>query len=114
MSEKLESSSRETLQHAFIVALLTFAAAIVENFKESMWVKEHIREVWLRCGAVIGATLVAFFVILFIGRRLDRNRHIADEILKRQPLLSDAGPLDGLWIDAVWNGEMLVGGSIFR
>ena len=32
-------SRAETLQHAFIVALLTGAAALVENFKEADWVK---------------------------------------------------------------------------
>ena len=112
MPQEPDDTSGETLKHAFIVALLTFAAAVVENFRDSPWVA-RVGDTWLRCGVVIGVTAASFTVVLFIGRRLDRNRRLAQQILDRQPMQSAAGPLDGLWIDAVWNGQTLVGGSIF-
>jgi hypothetical protein len=113
MSQEPEPSSNETLKHAFIVALLTFAAALVDSLKDSDWVKHYVQETWLRFIVIIVISSLSFAIVFFIGRRLDRNRQLAQKILDRQPVLSAAGPLDGLWVDAVWNGETLVGGSIF-
>lgn len=113
MTRHRDSSSGETLKHALVVALLACAAALVENFKDSDWVRGYFSDFSLRLGAVIGVTGAAFATVWFIGRWMDRNRRIAEAILDRQPLQSAAGTLDGVWIDAVWNGEMLVGGSIF-